>query len=120
MLSIVGIVAGIVVFVGLMNLSGSDDIFGAAIAEVQTTAPGLTEWTACLDNGNVIKLMNEDGGVLMKKDICTGSAVSGKQIVRVFCAQNVNGGFTYKSSNAEDCPEGTACKKDENGAAYCS
>jgi len=116
MLGVVGIVAAVGLFVVLMNAGlVSTDVTGAAVS----TAPTYSDWTTCLDQGNQVKLANREDGYLVKKNTCTGSAITGKQIKVVSCAQDVDGSYTYKYANAEDCPTDTKCMKDKVGSAYC-
>lgn len=115
LVAIVGIVAGVALLVLILdNITTTSTISGAA---VQSTTTTTTSWTTCLDKGNSVKLGNHQGGTLEKKDVCTGTA--DKLISHVTCAQDLDGYFTYKYSNAEQCSAGTTCMKDNNGAAYC-
>jgi len=123
-LGIVGVVAAvglIVAIIGALGGSGSSDISGAVTSasdeEMDRDFPQYTQWTTCLDQGNMIKLGNHQGGTLTKKDVCTGTVE--KMISRVSCAEDLDGYYTYKYTNAEDCSKGKSCKKDDKGAAYC-
>ena len=121
MLAIVGIVVVVALAVAMKGADMDASLTSAAVAtgpEQKTTA-GHTEWTTCLDNGNKVKLGNKEGGTLAKQDTCTGSAVTGKQIKTVSCVQDIDGDWTYKYANPQDCSVGTRCMKDETGAAYC-
>jgi hypothetical protein len=115
MLVIIGLVAAVAVVAGFGSGTNTD-LAGHAVAMDSTTVT-YTEWTNCLDQGNEVKLGNDEGSSLSKQDLCTGSA--DKQITRVSCVEDVDGGFTYKYANAEDCPESLACVEDDDGAAYC-
>jgi hypothetical protein len=122
MLGVVGIVAAVAILVGMMNLgvSGDTNLSGAAVsAGDRSTSPTYTDWTSCLDHGSQIKLANDEGSSLVKRDLCTGSTIAGKQIKTVSCVQAVDGGYTYKFANPQDCAEGLRCMKDDNNAAYC-
>ncbi len=123
-LGIVGLVAAvglIVAILGAVREAGSSDISGAVTSaldgKMNRDFPEYTQWTTCLDQGNMVKLGNHEGGTLVKKDVCTGTA--DKMISRVSCAQDVDGFYTYKYTNADGCSQGKACKTDDNGAAYC-
>lgn len=110
-LGIVGVVAAVGLFTMFFGGSSSTaSLSGAAVTvgETQSTAPSYTEWTTCLDQGNVIKLGNKQGGTLIKKDVCTGQQ-GNKMLSYVTCAQDVNGAFTYKYSNPVQCGIGKEC-----------
>lgn len=118
-LSIVGVVAAVGLFTMFLGGGSGDSLSGAAVQawDTQSTTTTYTKWTTCLDMGNMIKLGNPQGGTLVKKDACTGQ--EDKMLVMVSCAQDVDGGFTYKYSNPIQCASTKSCMKDENGAAYC-
>src|SRR3989338_1199551 len=78
-LGIVGIVAAVGLIVAIMGAVGGSsgsDISGAVTSasdeeEGNTDFPEYTQWTTCLDQGNMIKLGNHEGGTFVKKDFCT-------------------------------------------------
>ncbi len=115
---IVGLVAAVGIVVLLLNVRAEGSVAGAAVAEAQQVV-SYSSWTTCIDQGNQVKLGNKQGDSLVKKDVCTGSAVRGKQIAEVFCVSDAEGDFSYKYGNPHDCPSGTKCLLVENGAAYC-
>ncbi len=110
---IVAIVAAVALLLMMLNSVSVDTISGAA---VQSTTTTHTKWTTCLDMGNAVKLGNKQASTLKKDDVCTGT--SDKMISYVSCAQDVNGYYTYKYSNAMQCPHMESCHV-EKGAAYC-
>lgn len=112
-LSIVGLVAAIGLFTLFSGArSSSDSISGAAIevGETQSTTTTYTEWTTCTDvlDGKGIKLGNRAGGTLVKTDVCTGQQ-DNKLLSYVTCAEDVDGGYTYKYSNPVQCGTGREC-----------
>ena len=112
-LSIVGVVAAVGLFTLFSGASSSgDSISGAAIevGETQSTSTTYTEWTTCVDvlNGKGIKLGNRQGGSLVKEDVCTGQQ-DNKMLTYVICAEDVDGGYTYKYSNPVQCGVGKEC-----------
>lgn len=121
LLAIVGIVAFVgVCTIGIQSSQMNTDISGAAVVGGQmasTTGVTYTQWTTCLDRGNMVKLGNHQADSLAKADVCTGKY--DKFISRVSCVQDVDGDYSYKYSSATSCPYGDSCKKDENGYAYC-
>ena len=118
--AIVGIVAAVGIFVAIFNAGYSEgDISGAAVfgeQEESTIATTYNSWSTCLDQGNSIKLGNREGDTLVKKDVCTGKSI--KQIATVYCSKEVDG-FSYKYSEATNCPVGKSCMTDTNGIGYC-
>lgn len=113
---IVGVVAAVGILVAILNAgAGSSDVSGAATYIESSSVPMTTQWTTCVDQGNMIKLGNKQGGTLVKKDTCTGTA--DKNIAYVSCVMDEDGYYSYKYSNQEPC-SGT-CMEDDEGAAYC-
>ncbi len=109
---IVGIVAGVALFISSLNYLGtanSKDIYGAVI---EAEAPASSKWTSCLDQGNKIKLMN-DGDSFVKADTCVGGSIT-----RVSCTEDQYGYFTYEYAAAQSCPTGKECVEDD-GIASC-
>lgn len=118
---LVGIV-GVVAVVGLLvtildidNLGTGSDTTAAAVYGGSVVTQN--KWTTCLDLGNKIKLGNKEGDTLVKKDVCTGSAI--KKIATVSCVQDNEGDYSYKYNEAEQCASGKSCMKDSSGEAYC-
>ncbi|MEK6868130.1 MAG: hypothetical protein AABX98_04890 [Nanoarchaeota archaeon] len=123
-LGIIGIVAAVGLIVAIMGAVGESsrsDISGAVTSasdgDMDRDFPDYTQWTTCLNQGNMIKLGNHEGGTLVKKDVCTGTV--DKMISRVSCAQDVDGFYTYKYTNADGCAHGKSWEKADDGAAYC-
>lgn len=120
-LTIVGIVAFVGVCSAIIQNSGSNsDVSGAAVVGGQTTSTTgktYTQWTTCLDSGNMVKLGNHAGDTLAKGDVCTGKY--DKMISSASCVQDADGSYSYKYSTAASCASGKSCKKDSSGYAYC-
>lgn len=109
---IVGIVAGVALFISFLNYWGtanSKDMYGAV---VEVESPASSKWTSCLDQGNKIKLTN-DGDSFVKADTCVGGSIT-----HVSCAEDQYGYFTYEYAAAQSCPTGKECVED-NGIASC-
>lgn len=118
-LAIVGIVAFVGIYTAVIQGSGSD-VSGAAVVggqTISTTAISYTQWTTCMDKGNMIALGNHAGDTLTKGDVCTGKY--DKTISTVSCVQDADGSYSYKYSTAASCASGKSCKKDSSGYAYC-
>ena len=111
---IVGIVAAVALVLMIFNSVSTGTVSGAA---VQSTTISTTEWTTCLDIGNAVKLGNHEASTLTKIDVCTGD--SDKMISYVSCAQDINGYYTYKYSNAVQCAHMESCLVDSENNAYC-
>lgn len=115
---IVGVVAAVGILVAVLNAgAGSSHVSGAATYIEASKVPTTTSWTTCVDNGNMIKLGDKQGGILKKYDVCTGTA--DKNIAYVSCVMDEDGFYSYKYSNQESCSDGKTCMKDDEGAAYC-
>lgn len=111
---LVAIVAAVALLLMMLNSISIGTISGAA---VQSTTTTYTEWTTCLDLGNAVKLGNKQASTLTKYDVCTGT--NNKMISYVSCAQDVDGYYTYKYSNAVQCAHMESCHVSSCGAAYC-
>ena len=116
-LAIVIIVAAVGMFIAVLPSSvvSSENITGLVTATISKSAGSATEWTPCLDLGTTVKLGSTDGKSIVKMNSCTAQNL----LIDVFCAVNADSFYTYKSTNPVQCPSGTLCLLDENGAAYC-
>ena len=111
LMGIVALVAAVAIansFFGYLRDAKSADLAGEAIG-----ADLSSKWTACLDQGNKIKLTNAQDS-LTKTDSCLPDGT----ITRVSCSADALGYFTDAYSAAQSCGK-KSCKEDASGFAHC-
>lgn len=105
MIWMIGMVAGVAAFMLFLNYlsvsNNAKDIYGAA---VEGEVSASSRWTSCLDQGNKIKLSNDENS-LMKTDTC----LTDGSITRVSCLEDQYGYFTYDYTAAQSCSQGKKC-----------
>lgn len=109
MVALVVVVALFTSFLNYLGNVNSQDIAGQA---VDVEAPASSKWTSCLDQGNKIKLANDEDS-FTKTDVCVRGSIT-----RVSCAEDQYGYFTYDYAAAQSCPNGKSCVE-EKGIASC-
>lgn len=113
-MGIVALVAAVAVFNSFLGYLHDTQSEKNVAGEAVSAATSSSKWTACLDQGNKIKLTNAQAS-LIKGDSC----LPDDTITHVSCSEDAFGYFTYLYSPAQSCSQGKSCLKDSSGIGYC-